>query len=91
METAIGVGCSLGPVLGSLVYSWLGYAWAFLIFGIAMVPPAVLLLFLKKPRDLVKAREVTQADEELISRGDSEAIKEKRDEFSRDDIRSIEL
>ena len=88
METAIGIGCSLGPVLGSLVYSWLGYAWAFLLFGIAMVPPAVLLLFLKRPRDLVKARDATQADEELISRGDSEALREKRSNVSGDDMRT---
>ena len=39
-----------GPLLGSLIYYAVGFAWTFYIFGIAMAPISFLVLFvLPKP------------------------------------------
>ena len=49
METAIGVGGALGPLLGSLVYGWLGFSWTFIVFGAALIPSMILLMFIQTP------------------------------------------
>ena len=49
METVVGIGCAAGPVLGSVVYELIGFAWTFILFGIIMAPTSIILCFLKKP------------------------------------------
>ena len=58
METVIGLGCMSGPVLGSFVYSSLGFSWTFYIFGGLMAPISILIvLFLPKPADVKEAKD----------------------------------
>ena len=46
METAKGIGYAIGPLLGSIAYGWLGFAWTFIIFGAALIPCVILLNFI---------------------------------------------
>ena len=57
METAIGIGGAIGPMLGSIVYGWLGFSWTFLVFGAAMIPSVILLNFISSPRDVMMNEE----------------------------------
>mmetsp|Transcript_41108 Transcript_41108/g.53941 ORF Transcript_41108/g.53941 Transcript_41108/m.53941 type:complete len:147 (+) Transcript_41108:227-667(+) len=57
MESVVGVGCAAGPVLGSVVYEFLGFAWTFLLFGILMAPTSALLCFLGEPLKIKARRE----------------------------------
>lgn len=43
-ESAAGLGCMLGPVLGSVFYSFLGYQGAFLSFAVIMTFAGILSL-----------------------------------------------
>lgn len=52
MESIVGIGCTVGPVLGSFVFEYVGFAWTFIIFGILMAPSGILALFLLKPSDV---------------------------------------
>lgn len=53
MEATLGVGMMMGPVLGSFVYDTFGFEWTFLIFGLFMVPVALIVTFvLPKPSDI---------------------------------------
>ena len=50
MESFVGVGCTMGPVLGSFIYSSLGFGATFWVFGGLMGPVAIMnLLTLPKP------------------------------------------
>ena len=63
MESFLGLGCALGPVLGSVTYEFFGFAWTFLIFGIILSPTSILLFFcLKHPKDLVAKPEILVSD-----------------------------
>ena len=57
METAKGIGYAIGPLLGSIAYGWLGFAWTFIVFGAAMLPCVVLLNFIQTPRDVMMNEE----------------------------------
>ena len=46
MESVVGVGCTMCPVLGSFVYSAVGFSATFWIFGGAMAPVSFLILIL---------------------------------------------
>ena len=94
MEIIVGIGCTLGPVLGSFIYEAVGYAWTFLIFGMAMAPNAILALFLAKPADIkaARARLGPDADDE----GEKKAILEIDDvegevKIDMKDIEDVEL
>lgn len=51
MEGVVGVGCVFGPVMGSFVYNYLGFATTFYIFGAAMAPSCIFVLCIgKKPK-----------------------------------------
>ena len=53
MEAIVGIGCAAGPVLGSVTYELIGFAWTFIIFGALMTPAGIaLFLFLQKPKDV---------------------------------------
>ena len=53
LETFVGIGCTTGPILGSFVYSAVGFANTFFIFGGALTPIALFICcFLPKPRDI---------------------------------------
>lgn len=52
MEGVVGIGCVFGPVMGSFVYNYVGFATTFYIFGGAMAPSCIFVLFIgKKPVD----------------------------------------
>ena len=57
MEAIVGVGCTIGPVLGSVVYDQIGFEWTFITFGAAMAPSCILSCCLAKPGDIKKKRE----------------------------------
>ena len=60
-EGFVGIGCTMGPVLGSLVYNAVGFSWTFYIFGLAMLPFALLVCCcMKEPN----AGEEEQGEEE---------------------------
>ena len=67
LEAIVGIGCTSGPVFGSLVYEFLGFKWTFLAFGMLQAPTAVLACFLRKNTQ-VKSK---QANEEGEDRNDS--------------------
>lgn len=51
MEGVVGVGCTLGPMVGSFVYQAVGFSTTFYIFGAAMSPTALMVcLLLGKPK-----------------------------------------
>ena len=43
-EGFVGIGITAGPILGSLVYSYLGFSKTFFIFGAVMAPASFLVL-----------------------------------------------
>jgi MFS family permease len=43
LETSCGIGLTIGPVLGSLLYEWLGYKGPFLFYGTVFLIFAFLL------------------------------------------------
>ena len=47
-ECMLGLGCGMGPLIGSLLYEVAGYSTTFYIFGAAMVPASLLVLCFKK-------------------------------------------
>lgn len=65
METSVALGCAVGPVIGSVVYAQLGYAWTFIAFGSLLVPMSLLMCFLTKPKDVKSQREAEKVDSEL--------------------------
>ena len=64
MEIIVGIGCTIGPVLGSFIYEAVGFAWTFIIFGMAMAPNAILALFLAKPADIKAQRAAANAGQD---------------------------
>ena len=80
MESFIGIGNAVGPVVGSFIFEFLGYAWTFLIFGIMMAPATVILLFLQKPSDVKLKRGIEQPIEtEQMLEVDVEQVDEEND------------
>ena len=45
MEATVGAGMMLGPILGSFIYNAVGFFKTFAIFGIAMTPISLIVLF----------------------------------------------
>ena len=43
-EGFVGIGCAAGPVVGSVVFQFLGFQWTFFIFGALMAPSAILVM-----------------------------------------------
>ena len=57
MEAIVGIGCAAGPVLGSVTYELIGFAWTFILFGALMAPTSLLLFFfLQKPLEVKASR-----------------------------------
>ena len=52
MEGVVGIGNTIGPIMGVFIYSAVGFADVFFIFGSAMAPCALLMLLLPDPKDL---------------------------------------
>ena len=49
LEAFSGVGLILGPLLGSAIYTWLGFKLSFLVMGLALLPLSfIIYLFLKR-------------------------------------------
>ena len=76
MEAVVGVGCTSGPILGSFVYSAVGFANTFFIFGGCLAPVAVLIcICLPKPKDVkVKRALLELVDEEDNDTGEKENL-----------------
>ena len=51
----VGIGCTMGPVIGSFVYNFVGFSWTFIIFGILMAPSCILVMTLGKPAQIKAA------------------------------------
>ena len=50
-EGFVGIGCAMGPILGSIIYEAVGFSYTFYIFGVAMAPFAILICAcLNKPK-----------------------------------------
>jgi MFS family permease len=49
-ESAVGIGLMIGPVLGSLIYGFVGYAPTFYIFGSVIGLGLIIVFFLLPPR-----------------------------------------
>lgn len=69
MEGIVGVGCTFSPVLGSFVYSNVGFSTTFYIFGGCMLPISLLNFFALKTNmnektDDVLPSEVARIEEE---------------------------
>lgn len=54
-ESAVGVGLMIGPVLGSLVYGWVGYECTFYVFG-SVIFAGLCTVFMLLPRRLNHAQ-----------------------------------
>ena len=53
METMAGLGNMAGPVLGSFIYTAVGFETTFFIFGGALTPIAIIIMFsLPKPSEV---------------------------------------
>ena len=62
IETIAGLGASCGPLLGSIVFETLGFAWTFILFGVGMTPCCILLLLIDKPSELKQKLEDKAAE-----------------------------
>lgn len=50
-EATAGIGCTIGPVLGSLTYEFIGFSWTFVTFGALIAPLCVLTpCYMRKSR-----------------------------------------
>ena len=50
METMVCGGCTIGPILGCVIYNAVGFSITFFIFGLIMISMSVLVpLMLSKP------------------------------------------
>ena len=59
LESIVGIGCTMGPVLGSITYSALGFKDTFFIFGGALAPAALMILiFLPSPSQVKEKNEM---------------------------------
>ena len=54
LETIASLGNTMGPLLGSVVFGALGFAWTFIVFGVGMLPSVIFIMFLDKPSELKK-------------------------------------
>lgn len=85
METSIGIGCATGPMLGSFVYGQVGYAWTFLIWGMLLLPMAIFLFFVAKPKDVIAKYRAMETDiTEPLERHQSEIIIQQIEEEKQD-------
>ncbi len=48
LEAFSGVGLILGPLLGSAIYTWLGFKMSFIVMGLALLPLAFVIYFFLK-------------------------------------------
>ena len=66
MEATVGAGMMLGPILGSFIYNAVGFFKTFAIFGIAMTPISIIVLFaLPDPTKIRKENEIKNLDNVL--------------------------
>ena len=63
MESSVGVGCVFGPVMGSLVYQFVGYAKTFYIFGAVMAPNCLLVICVLKDTKEVGAMKINASND----------------------------
>lgn len=56
LEGFVGIGITTGPILGSVVYQYLGFELTFVVFGSLMAPTAFMVLCLLPNSKEVKRR-----------------------------------
>ena len=71
----VGVGCTMGPVIGSFVYNFVGFSWTFIIFGILMAPSCILVMTLGKPAQ-IKAANGAATGNKVVSEQEAGADEE---------------
>jgi len=69
VEVVVGIGCTAGPVIGSLVYELVGFSWTFIIFGVLMTPSCVFVCCIGKPSDVRKKRKHVEAESDTKAAG----------------------
>jgi MFS family permease len=67
-EAATGLGLAIGPTLGSLVYTEVGYEWTFILFGIVLFLGAILTYFVL-PNALNTGYKEEPRKNSIVSRG----------------------
>ena len=50
MEGMMGIGFTLGPVIGNYIYNFVGFSMTYFTVGSTLAPSALLVLCLKKPK-----------------------------------------
>lgn len=78
IEAAAGLGLMVGPMLGSLFYSSIGYLWTFIVFSIFMFFNCIFLYFSLSPEMNNKPTE-----EEEKARADSIRSRNNSGNYSR--------
>lgn len=87
METSCGIGLTIGPVLGSLLYEWLGYRGPFLFYGSVFL---IFSLFLKKILPASTDYRVEDMIEEDEKPEDELEVRNKADEKDEDFVMDID-
>ena len=59
----VGTGCTMGPVIGSIVYNFVGFSSTFIIFGLLMAPSIILTLTLGSSAKIKAANEAAKGNE----------------------------
>ena len=50
MEGVMGIGFTMGPVIGKFIDTALGFSWTYFSVGSTLAPSALLVICLKKPK-----------------------------------------
>ena len=74
MESALNIGTAIGPVIGSVLYNFVGYFYMFIIFGLSFVIYIPILLLLM-PSDLNSDQEDSKS---MLGNTQSRSIETKR-------------
>ena len=74
MESALNIGTAIGPVIGSVLYNFVGYFYMFIIFGLSFVIYIPILLLLM-PSDLNSDQEDSKS---MLGNTQSRSIATKR-------------
>ena len=62
LEATASLGLILGPIIGSSIYTWLGFKGAFVLLGVALIPLAIVMncIFVKVRNDSVEEEQLLE-------------------------------
>ena len=62
LEATASLGLILGPIIGSSIYTWLGFKGAFVLLGVALIPLAIIMncIFVKVRNDSVEEEQLLE-------------------------------